>query len=118
MGRKEEALDIIKSVYLVNTGYPKEVRQPHRGDYALDGIDVMMSKYIFQSFPVTEIEPEKLGSNLADTRGFMAVLSLMWSQTKPLFLKPHVWNMARMSYLSFALFAVAHGFFMWYVLFS
>lgn len=27
MGRGNEALDIIKSVYLVNTGYPKEVRQ-------------------------------------------------------------------------------------------
>lgn len=60
------------------------------------------------------IELEKLGSNLADAKGFIAVLKMMWAQTKPLFLRPHLFNILKLTYLSIGLYTVGHGFYMWY----
>lgn len=66
-----------------------------------------------QTFPVTKIEPEVLGSNLADANSLSAVLRMMWIQTKPLFKPPYVLNLARFSYLSACLYCAAHGVYMW-----
>lgn len=56
---------------------------------------------------------ESIGSNLSDVRGMKGMLKMLWKQTKPLLQQPHLGNLLMMCFLTFALFAVSHGFYMW-----
>lgn len=67
-----------------------------------------------QDYPVKEIALlETSGSNLSDAKGVAGMFRMVWKQTKPLLHKDHIGNVVMMCYLAFALFAVAHGFYMW-----
>lgn len=67
-----------------------------------------------EDFPVARIKLETIGSNLADVKGIGGMVRMVWKQTRPLLHKDHVGNVLMMCYLTFALFTVAHGFYMWY----
>lgn len=66
-----------------------------------------------KDFPVKEISLEEMGSNLTNAKGLTGVLKMIWKQTWPLFASPYLGNMLMLSYLSFVLFAIAHGVYMW-----
>lgn len=63
-------------------------------------------KYLFEE-PTT-------GRSLASIKGFANILKLVWSQTKPIFVRPYVVNTLALCYMIFALFAIGHGSFMWF----
>lgn len=49
------------------------------------------------------------GTNLAEVKGFGATISLMWKQTKPLFMPPHLGSMLMLCGSLLATFVVSHG---------
>lgn len=71
-----------------------------------------MIRFIQLGFPVMAIQRESIGTNLADT-SFSNVAKLLWNQTWPLFLPPHLQNMLLISYLQSVLYGIAHGMNMW-----
>lgn len=56
---------------------------------------------------------ESIGSNLSDVRGVKGMLRMLWKQTQPLLQQPHMGNLFSLCFLTFVLFAVSHGFYMW-----
>lgn len=90
MGNSDEAVKILSRVYQANGCGKKE------------------------EYPVKEIAPDSIGSNLADCCSVQDVLKMIWKQTWPLFVPPYLGNMLMLCYLSFGLYGVAHGIFMWY----
>lgn len=66
-----------------------------------------------QTFPVKDVWAESVGTHLSDVRGFGGILKLLWNQTWPLFVPPHLGNTIKLCYLMFLLFSVGHGTFMW-----
>ncbi|XP_037037557.1 synaptic vesicle glycoprotein 2B-like [Bradysia coprophila] len=90
MGKPKEAVEILSRVFQAN-GFGKK-----------------------EDYPIKEISPECLGSNLANCCGVRDVLKMIWKQTWPLFVPPYLGNMLMLCYLSFGLYGVAHGTFMWY----
>lgn len=91
MGRPDEAVRILSRAYAANG----------RGRRAED-------------YPVARIRLETIGSNLADAKGLRGMGRMVWKQTRPLLHRDHVGNVMALCFLTFALFAVAHGFYMWY----
>lgn len=89
MGKSDEALSIMKQVYSVNTGKAPE------------------------TFPVKAVALEETGSNLSDVHGAKDVCKMMWNQTWPLFFPPYLGKILLLIYLMFAMFFVAHGFYLW-----
>lgn len=69
--------------------------------------------FSLKDFPIKEISLESIGSNLANASGVKDVLKMIWKQTWPLFVSPFLGNMFMLCYLSFVLFAIAHGVYMW-----
>lgn len=79
---------------------------------------LFMLKYhlydLFQSFFITDLgSPGDKPTSLSDIKSLQEVLLLMWDQTYPLFVKPHLSNMLLMMFLIFNLFFIAHGFYVW-----
>lgn len=69
-----------------------------------------------KSYPVKCIKSDSIGgNNLANTKGFCNLLRLLWSQTKPIFLPPLLTHTWKLCYLIFAIFAIGHGTFMWWI---
>lgn len=89
MGKNDKALEILQSVYSINTGKTKK------------------------SFPVQEISLESIGSNLSEVHGFKNIVLTVWKQTWPLFRAPHLINMLCLCYLSCTLYIVSHGVYLW-----
>lgn len=59
------------------------------------------------------LKQEATGNNLAAAKGFASVLKLIWNQTKPIFVPPYLDSTAKLCYMTFVLFAIGHGAFMW-----
>lgn len=85
INQKEKALQVLRRIYAFNTGKSEE------------------------NYPVESIKVEEIGNSLADTRGFCNVVRLLWSQTKPIFLRPLLTHTWKVCYIEFVIFAVAHG---------
>lgn len=66
-----------------------------------------------QTFPVKDIISETSGTSLNNVHGLAGVVKLLWNQTWPLFMPPHLGNTVKLCYLMFILFSVGHGTFMW-----
>lgn len=66
---------------------------------------------------MTDIIADTSGQNLADTKGVVNILKLVWEQTWPVFAPPHVGKTLKMSFLIFILFSIGHGTFMWFASF-
>lgn len=110
MGKPDEALVILARVYEAN-GYGKgKVRIYTNMEMFCINNNVLM---LFKDFPVKEITLESIGSNLANVSGVKDVFKMIWKQTWPLFVSPFLGNMLMLCYLSFVLFAIAHGVYMW-----
>ncbi|KAJ6635070.1 Synaptic vesicle glycoprotein 2B [Pseudolycoriella hygida] len=90
MGEPDKSLKILARVYEIN-GYGEK-----------------------ENFPVKEISQDTIGSNLATARGVKDVLKMIWKQTTPLFRTPFLGSMLMLSYISFVVYAVANGVYMWY----
>lgn len=60
-----------------------------------------------------DLYSERTGTALSDVHGFIGVFKLLWNQTWPLFMPPHLGNTLKLCYLMFVLFSVGHGTFMW-----
>lgn len=68
-----------------------------------------------QSYPVEQISIlDVSGTNLSEIRGVKDAFALIWKQTVPLFVPPHLLNMVLLCTSTFALFFVCHGAHMWY----
>lgn len=78
----------------------------------IDGISIAICEYL-QMYPVKDVHDETTGTNLSDVRGFGGVMKLLWNQTWPLFVAPHLGNTFKLCYLMFILFSVGHGTAMW-----
>ncbi|XP_017783612.1 PREDICTED: synaptic vesicle glycoprotein 2B-like [Nicrophorus vespilloides] len=86
-GKCQEALEILKTMYAVNTGNPRD------------------------EFPVTEIKSEEdLESNLK----IDGVLTTMWKQTAPLFQTPYLLKTLMVCFLQFGTFFSSSGLIMWF----
>lgn len=90
MNKKERSLEILRSMYAWNSGNRKE------------------------DFPVKQLLSENTGRNLSAIKGVSGVFKLLWNQTWPLFVQPHVGNTVKLCYLMFVLFSCGHGAFMWF----
>lgn len=90
INRHNQALDVLKRVYAFNTGQSKE------------------------SYPVKSIKMDIFGSAKPNTNGFCNILQLLWSQTKPIFLPPLRCFTVQICYVTFVIFAIGHGTFMWF----
>lgn len=137
--KKAESLAVLRKMYEINTGNPQEVRQrlkKFEGEKSISRIREMrlstllheiaahrsrrvliflphLHIYHSQTFPVKDLVAESTGTNLSDVRGIGGVLKLLWNQTWPLFMPPHLGNTIKLCYLMFILFSVGHGTFMW-----
>lgn len=60
------------------------------------------------------IANESLGNNLGNAKGFCSILRLLWCQTKPIFIQPHLKNTWKLSFIIFVIFSIAHGTFQWF----
>lgn len=60
-----------------------------------------------------ELISESTGKNLNAIKGVGGVMCLLWNQTWPLFVPPHLGNTVKLCYLMFVLFSCGHGTFMW-----
>lgn len=60
-----------------------------------------------------ELEKESSGNSLGATKGFLSILKLLWKQTSPIFLPPHLDNTVKLCFMIFVLFAIGHGAFLW-----
>ena len=89
-GRHDEALEILKLGYTINTKSPKE--------------NYPVSKIIFT---------ENSSSNLKDVNTIQDAFKMIWDQTIPLFRKKHVWYTINISIHQFVIYCLAHGLFMW-----
>jgi len=90
MDKKEETLNVLRTMYKINSGEPKEM------------------------FPVERLESDATGRNIADVKGIGGMLRLAWNQTWPLFMKPHLAPTLKLCYLMFILFAIGQGILMWF----
>lgn len=66
-----------------------------------------------QTYHIKNLQLENLGSNISDVKGISGMAKLLWNQTWPLFVPPHLSNTLKLSFLMFILFSIAHGTFMW-----
>lgn len=57
--------------------------------------------------------PEITGNKLSAAKGFVAISKLVWMQTKPIFVAPYVDTTIKLCYMSFVLFFVEKGTFLW-----
>lgn len=85
MNRKQEALQVLRRIYVFNTGQSEE------------------------NYPVKSIVAGAMGKSLVSTNGFYDFMRLLWSQTKPVFLHPLLTNTWKICYTEFAIFAVVFG---------
>lgn len=71
------------------------------------------------AFPVVQVTlheigvAEQTGAGLRGVRSPAGMLRLMWAQTWPLFRAPYVGRMLMLFYVSFSLFVVSHGLYLW-----
>lgn len=89
-GRKDEALQVLQTVYSYNTGLSKN------------------------DYPVKEISTEISGSSLSNVKTISDGLKLIWYQTIPLFYKERIWQTMNFLIHSFVIFAICQGTFMWF----
>lgn len=66
-----------------------------------------------QSYPIKSIKSATIGVSLANTKGFVNIIKLLWSQTKPIFMPPLLSRTWKLCYLTFTVFAIGHGTYMW-----
>lgn len=66
-----------------------------------------------QSYPVHHLIRETTTNSLMATKGFSAILKLVWQQTKPIFIAPYLDSTAKLCFMVFTLFAVGHGTLIW-----
>lgn len=62
------------------------------------------------------IESDTSGNNIADIKGIFGIFELIWKQTSPLFMKPHLGPTVKLCYLMVVLFSVGQGQVVWLVL--
>ncbi|XP_034250429.1 synaptic vesicle glycoprotein 2B-like isoform X2 [Thrips palmi] len=88
VGRREEALAVLRRVYAVNTGK--------------------------DDFPVRELT-EDTSSVMANTtdRSFLALMKIVWEQTAPLFRPPYLLHTFLVCFIQFGNIASASGLLMW-----
>ncbi|KAJ4439687.1 hypothetical protein ANN_07815 [Periplaneta americana] len=91
--KEEEALDVLRYMYAMNTG-----QQPQH--------------YKVKSLK-RELRLEEDTNYKHNLRSLTGILRLMWSQTKPLFLPPHLINTLLGCSLMFGIFASFNGFLLW-----
>ncbi|KAJ3664453.1 hypothetical protein Zmor_000016 [Zophobas morio] len=87
-GRKKEALDVLRKMYVTNTKKPED------------------------TYDVDEIIWEDLGDN--DVKKNYGMFKTMWKQTVPLFKGALLLKTIFMCYMQFGVFASNAGIFMWY----
>lgn len=105
MNQPDEALNVLRIMYKTNTSYLKEVR------YTLSFeryCHISYSFFRFQSYPVHHLIRETNANSLMATKGFSAILKLVWNQTKPIFIAPYLDSTAKLSFMVFALFAIGY----------
>lgn len=69
-----------------------------------------------ENYPVHRIEDNAqiAGANLSSVRGPICILRLIWQQTKPLLRREQLLDLTLSCFLTFSMFIVSHGFYMWY----
>lgn len=117
MDKKEETLEVLRTMYRINSGERKEVPSSYYFKYSnfLDKLLITLLFLIGQMFPVERLESEATGRNIADVKGIGGMFRLIWHQTWPLFVKPHLGPTLKLCYLMFILFSIGHGTLMWYL---
>ena len=66
-----------------------------------------------KQYPVQHLQHEESGNNLMATKGFLNILKLVWDQTKPIFIPPHLDSTVKLCFLVFVIFAIGHGILLW-----
>lgn len=60
-----------------------------------------------------DIAREPLGNSLSKTKGFTSILSLIWKQTRAIFIHPHLANTLKFCFIIFFMFLFGHGMANW-----
>lgn len=111
LGKKAEAIDVLRRVYVRNTRNLPEVVCKSIDKYMFINNFLI---YISQSFPIKDLQTEgEVMMVLSEIRSPLEVIALMWRQTWPLFVHPYRNTMLVMLAVIFNIYFVAHGFFMW-----
>lgn len=71
--------------------------------------------FLFQKYPVKDIENVTFGSSLSNAKGIGGFLGLVMKPTKPVFQKPLLTNTWKLCYVIFVMFSISHGTFMCYL---
>jgi MFS transporter, VNT family, synaptic vesicle glycoprotein 2 len=96
-GKKTETLEILKTIYAINTGDSKDNFKV----YSLLDEQVPQAKRLFAIQEST-------------SKGAMALLKLIYNQTAPLFMPPHLHNTVIACMLQFGIFATSNGMYMFF----
>jgi MFS transporter, VNT family, synaptic vesicle glycoprotein 2 len=96
-GQKTEALEILKMIYRINTGDKAENFKV----YALLEEQEPQAKKLF-------------GFQENSSKGFMGLLRLIYNQTAPLFMPPHLSKTMIACLLQFGIFATSNGMYMFF----
>lgn len=103
MNESKEAIQVLQMMYRINTKNSKEVRTFQYLN------EFFYEKFNLQSYPVQNLIHEGSGNNLAATKGFVNFIKLVWNQTKPIFVPPHLDSTVKLCFMVFTLFAIGHG---------
>lgn len=105
-----------KSTSSIETSLCTKYRTARRGEKTLDFIyiwSLFFATFILQTYPIKSIKSEPIGNNLTNTKGFLNIIKLLWSQTKPIFIPPLLTHTWKLCYLIGCIYLIGHGIFMW-----
>lgn len=115
MNQPDEALNVLRSMYKMNTGYLKEVWSIYSYfSYSYKYLNEFHWIFIFsKSYPVYHLVRETSTNSVLATKGFTNMLKLVWDQTKPIFVPPYSDSTAKLCFMVVILFAIGHGTMLW-----
>ncbi|KAM7350063.1 synaptic vesicle glycoprotein 2A-like [Cochliomyia hominivorax] len=96
-GQEEKALEVLKTIYRINTGNTKESFPVSR---VVEDLDVNMKPRVI--------------TNNENHNAATVLLRSMWSQTQPLFNREYIRNTAIICIIQFSIFVTSNGMYMWF----